>query len=205
MSKKELFCCCLFGCVLVLIIIANHDGVHKFDLQSLLDIHWSRPLSHNRTKTGNGRDDESLGANLHHRLGRGVWLWESAKWTGIFLITNRSTRVTWKREGLRRKTLRFSVSCSFVHNTQQSLRVGHKMHHSVARPFLLLLFLALSCVLLCIGFVAASADDTIEEPSISDATLLLPHATKESAVSYTVQAFNGCFKWFVPPSILLRI
>lgn len=50
------------------------------------------------------------------------------------------------------------------------------------------LFLLLACL-------PALATDADKDPSISHATLLLPHATSETKISYTIEAFNGCFKW----------
>lgn len=63
------------------------------------------------------------------------------------------------------------------------------------------LFLLLAC---CLPALATDAD---KDPSISHATLLLPHATSETKISYTIEAFNGCFKWCatLPPPIMLLL
>lgn len=76
-----------------------------------------------------------------------------------------------------------------------------EQRRSTAHGLLGLIQLLLACCCLSLVLVVGSraVDMTSEKddgPSISDATLLLPHATSEgSKISYSIMAFNGCFKW----------
>jgi hypothetical protein len=56
-------------------------------------------------------------------------------------------------------------------------------------------------LLLAFCLLPSMATDADKDPSISHATLLLPHATSETKISYTIEAFNGCFKWLPPPHV----
>jgi hypothetical protein len=61
------------------------------------------------------------------------------------------------------------------------------------------LFLLLAC---CLESLATDVEKD-DGPYISAATLLLPHATSETKISYTITAHNGCFKWCHPPPHLI--